>query len=84
MPPGSEVILQYRAALHMAFPDLRIKIEDIVAESVAWRCSRNLRLKVSKGTIRFPLSQPVPVKLIGDIARFRASEGARLTKRPPR
>lgn len=31
--------------------------------------------KISKGTIRFPLSEPVPVKLIGDIAKFRAKEG---------
>ena len=29
-----------------------------------------------KGTIRFPLSQPVPVKLIGRIAKFRAREAA--------
>jgi uncharacterized protein YdhG (YjbR/CyaY superfamily) len=29
---------------------------------------------VSKGTIRFPLSEPVPVKLIGRIAKFRAQE----------
>ena len=28
----------------------------------------------SKGTIRFPLSDPVPVKLIERIARFRAKE----------
>lgn len=28
--------------------------------------------EVSKGTIRFPLTQPVPVKLIRRIARFRA------------
>jgi uncharacterized protein YdhG (YjbR/CyaY superfamily) len=32
--------------------------------------------EVEKGTIRFPLSQPVPVKLIGRIARFRAKEVA--------
>jgi uncharacterized protein YdhG (YjbR/CyaY superfamily) len=31
---------------------------------------------VSKGTIRFPLSHPVPVKLIGRIAKFRAKEVA--------
>ncbi len=31
---------------------------------------------ISKGTIRFPLSQPVPVKLIGRIAKFRAKEAA--------
>ena len=32
------------------------------------------RYEVSKGTIRFPLSQPVPVKLIARLARFRAQE----------
>ena len=32
--------------------------------------------EVSKGTIRFPLSQPVPAKLIGRIAKFRAREVA--------
>jgi uncharacterized protein YdhG (YjbR/CyaY superfamily) len=30
----------------------------------------------SKGTIRFPLSEPVPVKLIERIAKFRANEVA--------
>jgi uncharacterized protein YdhG (YjbR/CyaY superfamily) len=30
--------------------------------------------KIEKGTIRFPLSQSVPVELIGRIARFRADE----------
>jgi uncharacterized protein YdhG (YjbR/CyaY superfamily) len=29
---------------------------------------------VVKSTIRFPLSKPVPVKLIGNIANFRANE----------
>ena len=32
--------------------------------------------KISKGTIRFPLSEPVPVKLIERIAKFRAKEVA--------
>jgi uncharacterized protein YdhG (YjbR/CyaY superfamily) len=36
--------------------------------------------EVSKGTIRFPLSQPVPVKLIGRIAKFRAKEVAKREK----
>jgi uncharacterized protein YdhG (YjbR/CyaY superfamily) len=31
---------------------------------------------VNKGTIRFPLSEPVPVKLIEGIAKFRAKEVA--------
>jgi uncharacterized protein YdhG (YjbR/CyaY superfamily) len=39
--------------------------------------------KVEKDTIRFPLSEPVPVKLIEQIARFRA-KGAkdRKSERP--
>jgi uncharacterized protein YdhG (YjbR/CyaY superfamily) len=32
--------------------------------------------EISKGTIRFPLSEPVPVKLIARIAKFRAQEVA--------
>jgi uncharacterized protein YdhG (YjbR/CyaY superfamily) len=36
--------------------------------------------KVSKGTIRFPLSEPVPVRLIERIARFRAKEAAQRQK----
>jgi uncharacterized protein YdhG (YjbR/CyaY superfamily) len=32
--------------------------------------------QVDKGTIRFPLSRPVPVKLLGRIAKFRAKEVA--------
>jgi uncharacterized protein YdhG (YjbR/CyaY superfamily) len=32
--------------------------------------------EMSKGTIRFPLSEPVPVKLIEGIARLRAQESA--------
>ena len=36
--------------------------------------------EVSKGTIRFPLSEPVPVRLIGRIAKFRAKEVAEREK----
>ena len=35
---------------------------------------------VVKGTIPFPLSEPVPAKLIGRIAKFRAKEGAEREK----
>jgi uncharacterized protein YdhG (YjbR/CyaY superfamily) len=35
-----------------------------------------LPYELSKGTIRFPLSQPVPVKLIERIAKVRAEEAA--------
>jgi uncharacterized protein YdhG (YjbR/CyaY superfamily) len=36
-----------------------------------------------KGTIRFPLSKPVPVKLIERIAKFRAKEAAARSKAKP-
>jgi uncharacterized protein YdhG (YjbR/CyaY superfamily) len=36
--------------------------------------------KLSKGTIRFPLSEPVPVKLIERLARFRARQAAEMAK----
>src|SRR5262245_33513020 len=35
------------------------------------------RYELSKGTIRFPLSEPVPARLIARIARLRAKEAAR-------
>src|SRR5260370_33111088 len=41
--------------------------------------------KVSKGTIRFPLYKPVPLKLIDRIVKFRANEDAALANaEPPR
>jgi uncharacterized protein YdhG (YjbR/CyaY superfamily) len=39
------------------------------------------KYEVSKGTIRFPLTEPVPVSLIERIARFRAVEAARAQKK---
>ena len=36
--------------------------------------------KLSKGTIRFPLCEPVPVKLIEHIAKFRAEDAAQSEK----
>jgi uncharacterized protein YdhG (YjbR/CyaY superfamily) len=39
-----------------------------------------VRYEVTKGTIRFPFSQPVPVKLIGRITKFRAKEIAERAK----
>jgi len=41
------------------------------------------RYEISKGTIRFPLSEPVPVKLIESIAKFRAKEAAARQKAKP-
>jgi uncharacterized protein YdhG (YjbR/CyaY superfamily) len=39
--------------------------------------------QISKGTIRFPLSEPVPARLIGRIAKFRAKEVAEHAKAKP-
>jgi uncharacterized protein YdhG (YjbR/CyaY superfamily) len=36
--------------------------------------------KMSKGTIRFPLAEPVPVKLIERLAKFRAKQAAERAK----
>ncbi len=36
--------------------------------------------EIEKGTIRFPISEPVPVKLIERIAKFRAKEVAERQK----
>ncbi len=37
--------------------------------------------ELSKGTIRFPLSEPVPARLIAGIAKFRANEVARMSRK---
>ncbi len=39
--------------------------------------------KIHKATIRFPISQPVPVALIARIAKFRAREVAERAKSKP-
>jgi uncharacterized protein YdhG (YjbR/CyaY superfamily) len=41
------------------------------------------RYKISKGTIRFPLDEPVPVKLIERIAKFRAKVAFERMKTEP-
>ena len=37
--------------------------------------------EMSKGTIKFPLSEPVPVKLIGRLAKYRAKVAMQAKKR---
>lgn len=39
--------------------------------------------EIRKDTLRFPLSKPVPVKLIEHIAKVRAKEAAKYTKATP-
>jgi uncharacterized protein YdhG (YjbR/CyaY superfamily) len=46
-----------------------------VTERVVAVCNGELaKYKINKATIRFPLTEPVPVKLVERIARFRAKE----------
>src|ERR1700721_2031549 len=52
-------------SLYPASPELIAAFKDELAS-----------YEVNKGTIRFPLSEPVPVKLIERIAKFRAKEVA--------
>jgi uncharacterized protein YdhG (YjbR/CyaY superfamily) len=40
--------------------------------------------KINKGTIRFPLSKPVPMKLIERLVKFRAKEAGEEAKRRAR
>ena len=40
--------------------------------------------ELSKSAIKFPLDQPVPVKLIGDMARYRANENLSREQQKPR
>jgi len=65
-----EVILYFAGwkrhySLYPAGPRLIAAFKD---ELASW--------KVGKGTIRFPLSEPVPNKLIADIAKFRSTAAA--------
>jgi uncharacterized protein YdhG (YjbR/CyaY superfamily) len=65
-----EVILYFAGwkrhySLYPAGPHLIAAFKD---ELASW--------KVGKGTIRFPLSEPVPNKLIADIAKFRSTAAA--------
>jgi uncharacterized protein YdhG (YjbR/CyaY superfamily) len=57
-----------------------------VTERVVAACKGELeKYKINKATIRFPLTEPVPVKLVQRIAKFRAKELlAEQTKAPLR
>jgi uncharacterized protein YdhG (YjbR/CyaY superfamily) len=88
MPEAEEVIsykipaykLHGRAVIYFAgwkqhysiYPAIGALVEEFREELAPY--------ELSKGTIRFPLSKPVPVKLIERIAKFRAQEAAKRAK----
>ena len=84
MPDAEEVIsyqipaykLRKRAALYFAGWKQHYSLYPASAALVEAFGDKLAPYKVSKGTIRFPLSEPVPVKLIERIAKFRAKESA--------
>jgi uncharacterized protein YdhG (YjbR/CyaY superfamily) len=82
LPEALEVIsynmptytLRGKRLLHFAVWKHHYSLFAATAEVVAEFSEEIAKYKVEKGTIRFPLSEPVPVKLIGRIAKFRAEE----------
>ena len=61
-------ILVYFAAYkrHIGFYPTSSAIEAFQAELAAYECS--------KGAVRFPIGQPLPLELIGRMVRFRVAE----------
>ncbi|HJS58334.1 MAG TPA: DUF1801 domain-containing protein [Vicinamibacteria bacterium] len=83
--PGAEEVISYQipayklpagAVLYFAGWKQHYSLYPATAGLVATLQDDLAPYKISEGTIRFPLSEPVPVKLIERVARFRAKEVA--------
>jgi uncharacterized protein YdhG (YjbR/CyaY superfamily) len=82
LPAADEVIsyqipaykLSGRAVLYFAGWKEHYSLYPVTAELVSAFKDDLAPYKLSKGTIRFPLSEPIPVRLIGRVAKFRAAE----------
>ena len=90
--PGADEVISYkiptyklngRAVLYFAGWKEHYSVYPASVSLVAAFKDELASYKVDKGTIRFPLSQPVPVKLIEHIAKFRAQEAAARAKAKP-
>ena len=68
--PGGPLIYFARWKKHYSLYPVSAQLIDALGEDLGAR-------EVEKGTIRFPLDEPVPVKLITRIVKFRAKEVAR-------
>ena len=88
LPKAEEVIsyqipayrLQGRVVLYFAGWKNHYSIYPATEATVAAFQDELAPYELSKGTIRFPLSHSVPVRLIGRIAKFRAREVAEREK----
>jgi uncharacterized protein YdhG (YjbR/CyaY superfamily) len=83
--PGAEEAISYQiaayrlqgcAVIYFAGWKQHYSLYPVTGRLVAAFTDELAPYKVGKGTIRFPLSEPVPVKLIERIAKFRAKEAA--------
>ena len=82
MPDAEEVIsyqipaykLDGRAVLYFAGWKQHYSLYPSTARLVAAFKGDLAPYEISKGTIRFPLSEPVPVTLIAALAKFRSTE----------
>jgi uncharacterized protein YdhG (YjbR/CyaY superfamily) len=81
--PGAQEVISYNMPtytlhgyrlLYFAVWKKHYAIYAATAQVVAAFQAELASYQVDKGTIRFPLSWPVPVKLIGRITKFRARE----------
>jgi uncharacterized protein YdhG (YjbR/CyaY superfamily) len=90
--PGADEVISYkiptyklngRAVLYFAGWKEHYSVYPASVPLVAAFKDQLAPYQVDKGTIRFPLSQPVPVKLIEHIAKFRAQEAAARAKEKP-
>jgi uncharacterized protein YdhG (YjbR/CyaY superfamily) len=90
--PGAEEVISYKIPAYKLHGDPVIYFAGWkehfslypVSDQVVAELKNDLaKYKVNKATMRFPLSEPVPVKLIERIAKFRAKEiGAREKTKP--
>jgi uncharacterized protein YdhG (YjbR/CyaY superfamily) len=81
--PGAEEVISYQipaykldgaAVVYFAGWKQHYSLYPASAEVVAALKDELAPYEMSKGTIRFPLSQPIPVKLIERFAKLRAKE----------
>ncbi len=87
--PGAEEVISYKipayklhgsAALYFAGWKRHYSLYPATERVLAAFKDELSSYDVTKGTIRIPFSQPVPVKLIERIAKFRAKEVTEKTK----
>ena len=78
-PRVRRVLERVRATIRKTVP---AAVETISYRAVAAAFADELAdYEMSKGTIRFPLDEPVPVELIARIAAFRAAEVEKTPKK---